>query len=206
VGCIVEGVPPRMALVATDVQVQLDRRRPGQSAITTDRQEGDVVEIVSGTEAGCTLGTPLAMIVRNKDHRPHDYTESTAIPRPSHADYTYMVKYGINASSGGGRASARETIGRVAAGAVAEKWLKEKFGVEIVAYVWSVGTISLGDYGVAALDDITRSQVDVNIVRCPHEVAASAMKEHIMALKEVGLLTMCNPLFAQSILQSLFLS
>jgi chorismate synthase len=120
VGCVVDGLPPRMRLSAADVQVQLDRRRPGQSAITTDRQEGDVVEICAGTENGLTLGSPLTMIVRNKDQRPGDYSEMSQVPRPSHADLTYMAKYGINASSGGGRASARETIGRVAAGAVAE--------------------------------------------------------------------------------------
>lgn len=145
VGCIVDGIPPGMALQNEDVQPQLSRRRPGQSALTTPRDEKDRVEIQSGTEHGVTLGTPVAMIVRNQDQRPHDYTDKTLdlYPRPSHADYTYLVKYGVKASSGGGRSSARETIGRVAAGALAEKYLKEAFGVEIVAFVSSVGKVHI---------------------------------------------------------------
>lgn len=113
VGCIVDGVPPGMSLTESDVQVQLSRRRPGQSNLTTPRDEKDKVQIQSGTEKGVTLGTPLAMLVRNQDQRPHDYTDETldAFPRPSHADYTYLEKYGVKASSGGGRSSARETIG-----------------------------------------------------------------------------------------------
>ena len=113
VGCIVDGVPPGMALTAADVQVQLSRRRPGQSNLTTPRDEKDRVEIQSGVEKDVTLGTPLAMLVRNQDQRPHDYTDETldAFPRPSHADFTYLEKYGVKASSGGGRSSARETIG-----------------------------------------------------------------------------------------------
>ncbi|KDN53587.1 putative ARO2-chorismate synthase [Tilletiaria anomala UBC 951] len=145
VGCIVDGVPPGMSLVEQDVQTQLSRRRPGQSALTTPRDEKDKVQIQSGVEKGVTLGTPLAMLVRNQDHRPNDYTDKTldAFPRPSHADFTYLEKYGVKASSGGGRSSARETIGRVAAGAVAEKYLKEAFGIEIVAFVSSVGKVHI---------------------------------------------------------------
>jgi len=120
VGVIVDGVPPGMDLGEADVQPQLDRRRPGQSDLTTPRDEADRVVIQSGTEFGKTLGTPISMFVANKDQRPVDYGDMAGIPRPSHADYTYMAKYGIKASSGGGRSSARETIGRVAAGTVAE--------------------------------------------------------------------------------------
>ncbi|CAD7066390.1 unnamed protein product [Tilletia caries] len=145
VGCIVDGCPPGMALSDDDVQVQLSRRRPGQSNLTTPRDEKDRVQIQSGVEKGITLGTPIAMRVQNQDQRPNDYTDRTLdlYPRPSHADYTYLEKYGVKASSGGGRSSARETIGRVAAGAVAEKYLKDAFGVEIVAFVSSVGKIHI---------------------------------------------------------------
>lgn len=121
VGCIVDGVPPGMALTEEDIQPQLTRRRPGQSKLSTPRNEKDRVEIQSGTEFGKTLGTPIGMLVKNEDQRPHDYNDMDNFPRPSHADFTYSSKYGIKASSGGGRSSARETIGRVAAGAIAEK-------------------------------------------------------------------------------------
>jgi len=143
VGCIVEGVPPGLRLVDTDIQTQLSRRRPGQSKLTTPRDEADAVSIQSGTEFGITLGTPIGLRVQNKDQRPHDYTETDLFPRPSHADWTYLLKYGVKASSGGGRSSARETIGRVAAGAIAEKYLRDAFGLEIVAFVSSVGKIHL---------------------------------------------------------------
>jgi len=111
VGCIVDGVPPGLPLTEADIQPQLSRRRPGQSALTTPRNEKDRVQIHSGTEFGYTLGTPIAMMVPNEDQRPHDYSEMDLYPRPSHADFTYLLKYGIKASSGGGRSSARETIG-----------------------------------------------------------------------------------------------
>ena len=123
VGAIVDGCPARLALVEADIQAQLDRRRPGQSALTTPRQESDTVTILSGVENGLTLGTPIGLFVPNKDQRPNDYNNLADIPRPSHADYTYLAKYGIKTASGGGRSSARETIGRVAAGAIAEKFL-----------------------------------------------------------------------------------
>lgn len=181
VGCIVEGVPPRMRLAADDIQPQLTRRRPGQSALSTDRQESDAVEILSGCENGQTLGSPVALLVRNKDHRPLDYSEMSRVPRPSHADFTYMAKYGINAASGGGRASARETIGRVAAGAVAEKWLREAFGLEIVAWVQSAGPIDCGPVDSAT---VTRALVDANVVRCPKAEAAEKMAAHIADLKK----------------------
>ena len=165
VGCIVDGIPPRLPLVEADVQPQLDRRRPGQSALTSSRDEKDRVQIVSGTERGVTLGTPICMMVRNEDHRPTDYASMQHAPRPSHADFTYQMKYGVHCSSGGGRSSARETIGRVAAGAVAEKVLR-LHGVDIVAWVSSVGPVSM-PLPFATADAITREEVDSSRVRCP---------------------------------------
>ena len=183
VGAVVDGCPPRLALSEADIQQQLDRRRPGQSAITTARDEADTVSILSGVENGLTLGTPIALLVANRDQRPGDYKEMLSIPRPSHADYTYQMKYGVRASSGGGRSSARETIGRVAAGAVAEKILREKFGIEIVAWVSSVGTIDAKDFSEAAL---TRAEVDRNLVRCPDERAAEQMLKTIAEVKQAN--------------------
>ncbi|ODQ65601.1 chorismate synthase [Nadsonia fulvescens var. elongata DSM 6958] len=184
VGCIVDGVPPGMDLTEADIQTQLTRRRPGQSALTTPRNERDAVQIQSGTEFGKTLGTPIAMIVNNKDQRPNDYTETDVYPRPSHADYTYLTKYGIKASSGGGRSSARETIGRVAAGAIAEKYLTLVNNVEIVAFVSSVGSIAMNrdprsEKFQDILENITREQVDASgPIRCPDaEIAPSMVSE-----------------------------
>ena len=143
VGAIVDGVPSRMALTEADIQPQLTRRRPGQSRLTTPRAEKDMVTIMSGTEKGYTLGTPIGLFVPNEDQRPGDYKEMSHIPRPGHADFTYQVKYGTRASSGGGRSSARETIGRVAAGAIAEKWLRETYGCEVVCWVSSIGDVRM---------------------------------------------------------------
>ncbi|GBC61426.1 chorismate synthase [Desulfonema ishimotonii] len=181
VGAIVDGCPPRMALTEADIQQQLDRRKPGQSKLTTDRKEADQITILSGVENGKTLGTPIALSVPNKDQRPGDYGDMTFVPRPSHADYTYQMKYGIRASSGGGRSSARETIARVAAGAIAEKFLREAYGVEIVAWVSAVGTI---DAPETDADRITRDQVDQNIVRCPHGETAEQMIQAIVDARE----------------------
>lgn len=143
VGAIVDGVPPLMELTEADIQPQLTRRRPGQSRLTTPRAESDIVTILSGTERGKTLGTPIGLFVPNKNVRPGDYKEMSSVPRPGHADYTYQAKYGIRAASGGGRSSARETIGRVAAGAIAEKFLRAAYGTEIVSFVSSVGAVEL---------------------------------------------------------------
>ncbi|KAF0694792.1 Aste57867_14315 [Aphanomyces stellatus] len=143
VGAIVDGVPPGLALVEADIQPQLTRRRPGQSKLTTPRDEKDLVTIQSGTEHGITLGTPVSLFVPNENVRPQDYKEMNNVPRPGHADYTYQVKYGVRASSGGGRASARETIGRVAAGAIAEKWLRQKYDTTIVSWVSSIGDVDM---------------------------------------------------------------
>ncbi|GAB6191201.1 chorismate synthase [Desulfocastanea catecholica] len=183
VGVIIDGCPPGLSLSAEDIQPQLDRRRPGQSALSTDRQEADQVSILSGTENGKTLGTPIALQVANKDQRPQDYGTMRDIPRPSHADYTYQMKYGIRASSGGGRSSARETIGTVASGAVAGKILQEKFNIDIVAWVSSVGEIDAGPIDSKV---ISRADVDATIIRCPDHAAAEKMEKMVAALKEKG--------------------
>src|SRR5437588_3000415 len=136
IGVVIDGCPPKIEISQVDIQRELDRRRPGQSKIATQRQEEDRCEILSGVFDGKTLGTPIGILVRNKDARPQDYAEIAEKFRPSHADFTYEAKYGIRNWQGGGRASARETIGRVAAGAVAKKILSVLHGeFEIIAYV-----------------------------------------------------------------------
>jgi len=181
VGAIVDGCPANVALSEADIQPQLTRRRPGQSDMTTPRDEADQVTILSGVENGKTLGTPIGLMVNNKDQRPGDYGEMSAVPRPSHADFTYQMKYGNRAASGGGRSSARETIGRVAAGAIAEKILFERFGTRIVSWVSSVGDIDARDM---SLEGLTREQIDSNIIRCPDEVVAAKMIELVAATRD----------------------
>ena len=181
VGAIVDGCPSGMELTEADIQPQLSRRRPGQSDLSTPRQEADQVTIYSGTEFGRTLGTPIMLLVNNKDQRPQDYGEMSQIPRPSHADFTYQMKYGIRASSGGGRSSARETIGRVAAGAIAEKWLRQTYGTEIVAWVSAVGDIEAPEVDVLR---ISRAEVDAHIVRCPDAATAARMEARIKEVLE----------------------
>ena len=182
VGAVVDGCPPRLSLSEADIQPQLDRRRPGQSALTTDRNEADQVTILSGVENGKTLGTPIALSVPNRDQRPADYGAMADIPRPSHADFTYQTKYGIRASSGGGRSSARETIGRVAAGAIADLFLRKTLGVEIVAWVQSVGKIQAETFE----QPFSRGDVDQSLVRCLDIEATEKMIAQITALKEAG--------------------
>lgn len=138
-GCIIDGCPPGLELSEADIQLDLDRRKPGTSRHVTQRREADQVEILSGVFEGKTTGTPIALLIRNTDQRSKDYGNITTSFRPGHADYTYWHKYGTRDYRGGGRSSARETAARVAAGAVAKKWLKEKFGTEITAYVTQVG-------------------------------------------------------------------
>ncbi|MEN7972847.1 MAG: chorismate synthase [Verrucomicrobiota bacterium] len=181
VGAIVDGCPANIELSESDIQPQLTRRRPGQSDMTTPRDEGDFVTILSGVESGKTLGTPIGLVVNNNDQRPGDYQEMSNVPRPSHADFTYQMKYGNRAASGGGRSSARETIGRVAAGAIAEKILAERFGTKITAWVSSVGDIDARDM---SLDGLTRAQIDSNIIRCPDEAAAEKMIELVTATRD----------------------
>jgi chorismate synthase len=172
VGVVVDGCPPRLKLSEADIQPDLDRRRPGQSKIVTPRKESDTVQILSGVSSdGKTLGTPISLWVKNEDARSEAYNEMKDKFRPSHADYTYFAKYGIRAWQGGGRASARETVGRVAAGAIAKKILREKFGVEVLAYVKQVQKI-IADVNP---DKVKFSEVEANIVRCPDAKAAEKM-------------------------------
>ncbi len=171
VGVVIDGCPPQLTLTESDIQPELDRRRPGQSKIVTPRKEADAVQILSGTFEGRTLGTPISLVVKNEDQRSEAYTEMATKFRPSHADYTYQAKYGIRAWPGGGRTSARETIGRVAAGAVAKKLLRERWGVEVLACVTQVQAVK------AAVDPeaFSMEQVESNIVRCPDAAVAEQM-------------------------------
>jgi chorismate synthase len=192
VGAIVDGCPAGLQLSEADIQPQLDRRRPGQSDLTTPREEADRVTILSGVENGLTLGTPIGLLVHNKDQRPGDYDEMDQVPRPSHADFTYQSKYGTRASSGGGRSSARETIGRVAAGAIAEKILRERWGVEIVAWVSSIGAEQAA--GINS-DQVSRAQVDATLSRCPDRASAARMealvREVLAAKDSIGGVVSC---------------
>src|ERR1043166_6299144 len=182
VGVVIDGCPPRLELSEADIQPDLDRRRPGQSSIVTPRNELDTVEILSGVFEGKTLGTPISMWVKNEDARPEAYTEMATKFRPSHADYTYQVKYGFRNWQGGGRSSARETIGRVAAGAIAKKILRSSYGVEILAYVKQVQRI------VAEVDPnkVQSKDIESNIVRCPEPGAAEKMVRLIERVRKEG--------------------
>ncbi|NCD21522.1 MAG: chorismate synthase [Spartobacteria bacterium] len=183
VGCVIDGCPARIPLAAADVQPQLDRRRPGATALNTPRKESDVVTLLSGTDRGLTLGTPIGLSIPNADTQPGDYAEMETVPRPSHADFTYAEKYGLRARSGGGRASARETAARVAAGAVAEKMLSVFHPVEIVAWVETVGDLAARRPDFATL---TRADVDATPVRCPDLDAAPRMIAAIEAARDAG--------------------
>jgi chorismate synthase len=182
VGVVVDGCPPRLRLSEADIQPDLDRRRPGQSAIVTPRKESDTVQILSGTFKGQTLGTPISLWVKNEDARPEAYSEMATKFRPSHADYTYFAKYGLRNWQGGGRSSARETIGRVAAGAIARKILRERHDVEILAYVKQVQRL------VAEVDPakVRFRDVEANIVRCPDPRAADKMIRLIENVRRAG--------------------
>ena len=183
IGVVIDGCPPLIDISEADIQRELDRRRPGQSKLTTERKEEDRCEILSGVFEGKTLGTPIAIAVRNKDARPEDYTEIAHKFRPSHADYTYEAKYGIRNWQGGGRASARETIGRVAAGAIAKKILSTLYSdFEICAYVTQIHDI------IATINRsaVTMKDVEENIVRCPHAAAAKRMISLIEQVRSEG--------------------
>lgn len=179
VGVIIDGCPPMVEISEAEIQVDLDRRRPGQSKITTPRKESDRCEILSGMFEGKTTGTPISILVRNKDARSQDYSEMATTYRPSHADATYDAKYGIRNYQGGGRSSARETIGRVAAGAIAKKILKQVAGVEVIGYVKRIKDLE----GVVNPDSVTLEQVESNIVRCPDGNVAEQM---IAKIEEMG--------------------
>jgi len=182
VGVVVDGCPPRLEISAEEIQRDLDRRRPGQSRLTTPRQEQDRVEILSGVFEGRTLGTPIGMLVRNKDARPHAYDHMKDVFRPSHADFTTLAKYGIRNWQGGGRASARETVGRVAAGAVARKLLSVAAGVEVLGWVQRVHEVE------ARVDagNVTLEAVESSPTRCPEPSAAEEMIRRIDAARERG--------------------
>ncbi|HLP03202.1 MAG TPA: chorismate synthase [Opitutaceae bacterium] len=182
VGVVIDGCPPRLPITAEEIQTELDRRRPGQSDIVTPRKEEDKVTIISGVFEGRTTGTPLAMIVGNADQRPGAYDEMRDKFRPSHADFTYQTKYGIRDHRGGGRSSARETIGRVAAGAIARKLLAQAAGVEIRAFVTRI-------HNIAAPENLpfpTLAEVEASPVRCPDAASAALMVERIKAVRAEG--------------------
>lgn len=183
VGVVVDGCPAGLAIAAEDIQKELDRRRPGQSRASTTRQEKDQVEILSGIFEGRTTGTPISLVVWNKDADSSAYDLLRDRPRPGHADYTYHMKYGIRDHRGGGRASARETVGRVAAGAVARKLLAES-GMRIVAYVIELGGIK-AKIGSSDLMEI-QAQAESNAVRCPDPAAAERMLERLEAVRLEG--------------------
>ena len=181
IGVVLDGCPPQLPLAIEDIQPALDRRRPGQSKITTPRNESDKVEILSGVFEGKTLGTPIAMLVRNKDARPQAYDEMKEKFRPSHADFTYQTKYGFRNHEGGGRSSARETIARVAAGAIAQKILAFE-QVEITTYVERIYNIKAPDL----IEIPTLEQIESSPTRCPHQETASKMENCILDAKKAG--------------------
>ena len=183
IGVVIDGCPPRIEISEAEIQRELDRRRPGQSKLTTQRKEEDRCELLSGVFEGRTLGTPIAILVRNKDARPEDYSEIARKFRPSHADYTYEAKYGIRNWQGGGRASARETIGRVAAGAIAKKTLSVLYeDFELVAYVTQIHEVT------AKIDrsSVTMNDVEKNVVRCPDAAAAQKMTSLVEQIRDAG--------------------
>ncbi len=183
VGVVVDGCPAGLALTEEEIQKDLDRRRPGQSAASTARQEADRVEILSGLFEGRTTGTPISLLVRNKDADSSSYDILRDRPRPGHADYTYQMKYGLRDHRGGGRSSARETVGRVAAGAVARKLLRTQ-GIEVAAWVAELGGIAakIETADIAAL----RAAAEANAVRCPDPAAAERMMERLQAARGQG--------------------
>ena len=182
IGVVVEGCPAGLQLSEEDIQPYLDKRRPGQSSITTRRDEADAVEIMSGTVDGMTTGTPISLFIRNKDQKSKDYSEMAKLYRPSHADYTYQKKYGIRDVAGGGRSSARITAGHVAAGAVARKVLTEALGVEIIGYVKSVQDLELA----TKPEDVQPELIETNLVRCPDKQLAEQMVKKIEAARKAG--------------------
>ena len=182
VGVVIDGCPPQLEISAQEIQLELDRRRPGQSKITTPRKEADTCEILSGIFEGKTLGTPIMILVKNQDTRPQDYDEMAQKYRPSHADATYDAKYGIRNWQGGGRSSARETIGRVAAGAIAKKILKQSANVEIISYVKRIKDLE----AIVDPNTVTMDQVESNIVRCPDSESADRMIELIEQIRRQG--------------------
>jgi chorismate synthase len=182
IGAVVDGCPPGLKLTEKDIQPDLDRRKPGQSNITTQRKEEDTIHILSGVFEGKTTGTPILLIAYNKDAKPSDYKHLKDLYRPSHADFTYELKYGIRDWRGSGRASARETLARVAAGAIAKKYLFEKFGTQFLSYVERVGDIATA----IDMNKVTAKSIDKSIVRCPDEATSKRMIKLIEQVREDG--------------------
>ena len=182
VGVTIDGCPPGINITNEDIQFELNRRKPGQSEITTQRKESDIAEILSGTFEGKTLGSPIHISVVNNDAKSKDYDSLKDLYRPSHADYTYDIKYGIRNWKGGGRASARETIGRVAAGAIAKKILKQKFDIDIVGYVKSIQNL----IATVDTDTVNISDVEENIARCPDINMSKKMIDKIKEVRKNG--------------------
>ncbi len=176
--CIVDGCPPGLELSEADIQPDLDRRRPGSSKFTTPRREADQVKILSGVFEGKTTGTPIAMVIENTDQRSKDYSKIAETFRPAHADYTYLQKYGVRDYRGGGRASARETAMRVAAGAIAKKYLRVRCGIEIYGYVSQIGPV--------AITQVDRAFIETNPLFCPDPQALSHMEQFLIDLKKTG--------------------
>jgi chorismate synthase len=177
-GCIVEGCPPGMALNEADIQQDVERRRPGKSRHTSQRHESDTVRILSGVFEGRTTGTPIGLLVENSDQRPKDYDAIKDKFRPGHADYTYLMKYGVRDYRGGGRASARETVMRVAAGAIARKYLRERYGVEIRGWLAQLGPLSLAAENLEAVDD--------NPFFCAEPALLPELEQYMDALRKQG--------------------
>jgi chorismate synthase len=182
IGAVVDGCPPRLELSEADIQPDLDRRAPGQSAIVTQRKESDTVRILSGVFEGRTLGTPISLLIPNEDMRSGDYKEVQEKYRPSHADFTYDVKFGIRDWRGGGRTSARETAGRVAAGAIGRKLIGERYGVEVVAWVSKVGRLT----AVADVEGVSREMVEQTPIRCPDPAVAAEMIAAVEGARKAG--------------------
>ncbi|MFM2415230.1 MAG: hypothetical protein RI911_923 [Candidatus Parcubacteria bacterium] len=182
VGVVVDGCPPGIAITREEIQAELDRRRPGQSAITTPRKEADEIHILSGYFEGKTTGTPLMMCAYNKDTKSEDYHHMNHAYRPGHADYTYIQKYGFRDWRGSGRASARETLARVAAGAIAQKYLRDTHNIEIVSFVEVVGEITAS----VDMTTITRAQCEVNDIRCPDAETAQKMISLVESMRDAG--------------------
>lgn len=182
VGVVIDGCPPGIKITEEEIQKELDRRKPGQSSITTPRKEADKIKILSGYFEGKTTGTSILMIAYNEEFESDDYLEFKEAYRPSHADFTYEAKYGFRDWRGSGRASARETLARVAAGAIAKKYLKEKLGVEILSYVDQVSDIKAN----VKYDEVRPHRIEANIIRCPDQKTAKKMIELIEKLKAEG--------------------
>ncbi len=182
VGVVVDGCPPGLALSEADIQPDLDRRKPGQSEITTPRKEEDTIQILSGVFEGKTTGTPIMIMARNKDVRSQDYNNLKDLYRPSHADFTYTEKYGIRDWRGSGRASARETLARVAAGAIAKKYLRENCNIEILGLVEQVGDIRAS----VDLERVSSQEIESNLVRCPDQSSAKRMIARIQEVQAEG--------------------